>query len=787
MLRPARALTHILATALLLSLGCSGDGNGPAEPGPNPVENATLSVSSAAIVSRVAVNGLPAPAQKVEVGDYEVILSAEGAEDVIIILAYDQEGWHFLAPLHSITPLLGGDYSVVITHGEEQSPAYTLTVGTLPEAPGAYAATIAALTEWVELVASGAGTSIAELKAMDPKEVDPGLLPLRLAQAYLDSDEDDHDLTDLVANSDGFLSAEATELFDRAFGYMDLEGFFRLLIEEMDPPEEAVTFNAKISPNGCIDPGLQINGAGELLSNAGDLAAGLGLLPGTGSLVGAGAGLSVAVLDATMGFLAGTRPSQFIAIDCDIDRTVFNEDFSHGATYSNVQVTAISNGFIADQSLANAFMNIAGGVISQTSRLQIMGSNFLRDLAILEVGQGANAVFGLTDIIEFCPQEWTINISDAPYQTAGVANRGFEVNTLTRTITPTEVGFDVLTVAVQPSLFGGRTISKQIELEVKAIEVTISPALIQLENPGFPVNLDGAIVNADDPRLAWLPERGGWIDALPDTAQGGASRTLSTPSNPDFYPFDVRVESVSRTGLRASGVPARFAVVRIELAGQPIEIGPAYACLQNGTTQQFSIVGESLDVSWELTDGEGSLDANGLYTAPVSGEGSATIRVSSVDDPSRVGYATVETATCDCWIDIQITGDSSWDHEDDRIAYSVQKYPEGWLYKFDIFAESGDDRSISATLWNAPNGLHPVPGGTGDFPIGFAYRTSDWSWQSFGATTLFVDKLTESYMHGSIIGSAVYYDEFGNVASTVNINVDFRALRYEMSGAYPCP
>lgn len=81
--------------------------------------------------------------------------------------------------------------------------------------------------------------------------------------------------------------------------------------------------------------------------------------------------------------------------------------------------------------------------------------------------------------------------------------------------------------------------------------------------------------------------------------------------------------------------------------GTDIVINPPKATVAPGKTQQFTAdaVGKpDAKLVWEKIAGEGTIDANGLYTAPataVAGHSYATIQVSTPDLPGAVDLAVV--------------------------------------------------------------------------------------------------------------------------------------------------
>ena len=221
---------------LLISPGCGGDSSNPTTPRGPDVADATLAVASSVSFGRVDVAGLNPPSDKAA-PDFRILVTAAGADDFELILDHDDEGWFFHAPLHPVSPAAGGNVQVHVTEGTNSSASHDLELTALPSSPGSFAALVGTVREHLEQRAQWAGTSIDELKATPAVQVAPALLPLKLSQAYLDSDEDDNDLTDLVANAHDFLTPEDVDLLDRFFGAFDLAALLRTDIDDGDSIE----------------------------------------------------------------------------------------------------------------------------------------------------------------------------------------------------------------------------------------------------------------------------------------------------------------------------------------------------------------------------------------------------------------------------------------------------------------------------------------------------------------------------------------------------------------------
>jgi hypothetical protein len=82
----------------------------------------------------------------------------------------------------------------------------------------------------------------------------------------------------------------------------------------------------------------------------------------------------------------------------------------------------------------------------------------------------------------------------------------------------------------------------------------------------------------------------------------------------------------------------------IEDRGTNLAISPAKATVELGKTQQFTaeVVGKpDAKIHWEKITGDGTIDANGLYTAPATGGGHAAIQATSPDFPGAIDVAII--------------------------------------------------------------------------------------------------------------------------------------------------
>lgn len=817
-----RLLVVFALLCLALAPGCGGGSDDPISPATNPVEGATLSVGQVASLDRVDVLGLPAPTGAARAAtEYTVAFDTEGAEELTLILDQDAESWFFLAPLHPVTPNQGGTLDVRIRLGSDESPPQTLMVEALPAAPGAFAAMVVKMHEHLDLVASLSGTSLAELKTTAATDVAEELRPLKLAQSYLDSDLDPHDLTDLAANGDGFLDAREADLLDRMFGYCDFEQYLQLQIDELQAQQGLAPLpwsRGEAGRRACIDVSPAIttapelaqamirsrvaeigadpdSQAGRILDAGGTMLTGAGFVPGFGRVAAVG-GVALSAASASMGLIAGVNPSYFTRLEVTVDKTQFNEDSTEKATWDKVWVTAAATGWSADRFVTTSVISLLGGVLSDYEVAKIADSDVLRDVATVGLGAAAGAFFDDTGIIEFCPEEWRIDISSPLYCTAAALNHRFDVDIPAKTATPSDVGPDQLRVAAQAAQFGGREIHVDVPMEVKQIAVVGVPEEVPVELPGQDIPITAEISNADLTTLRWVPEKGAWNDGnLGTDTNDGGTRTLATPTSLNDYPFFVRIESLSRGGLRESGEPPRIGYVKVVLDAAQVVIDPQYVCISPGQSQQFTaeVTGiENYTVVWSVIEGYGSIDQNGLYQSLSGGTSNAVIEARLQENEVVFDTADLDAANCNCSMEAKITGDYTWDRDSSQAAYTIGDFGDLFYQFFFGFDVSGPPL-ISATFGLYGDQPSPRPGDTGSWKAGFTFATAAESWTSIWddpkvllpGVTITITELTETYMVGSLTGNAFQLNANGEIASIVGVDVKFRAGYWD-GGAWPC-
>jgi len=384
--------------------------------------------------------------------------------------------------------------------------------------------------------------------------------------------------------------------------------------------------------------------------------------------------------------VANTYPSSFVSLDFVLDRDELPEDEPDFARWSEVNVIAQSNGWVADKAILNGAMQLMGAGLGKSEKLAIQGSTGLRDQALGGINMSLDTYLdGQPDgVVEFCSQRWRVDITDQPYSEGKAVVGRVTVDTQWREIRPAAVGPDIIRVKAVTEKFGYQSISADLPIETKAINVTATLDVIAVRNPGEEVNVTATIANADRITLDWRTEAGSWNDNQGNETNEPGTRPLLTPTDEQAYPFLVVVESSSRQGLRASGLPPRLGIVTVRLQKASIIVAPGGACVANGESEPFTATVEGLDntaVTWSLEPvniggaAVGSITQTGLYSAPATGSGTAMVVATSQEDPAVVGKVEVEAGSCTCSWTLVVEGDGAWSGDFASHAFATQFSP----------------------------------------------------------------------------------------------------------------
>lgn len=205
--RPRRALAALMAFGIVVATACTSDEQEAVEqvagevvaedegPGESPeavdadLAGLTLSATTADPFDTVSVGGLGGG---LEIGEVELFVRGAplGLDTDIPVPVFadldDPTDAVLSVPFHPGDPLGGGTVEVVFARdGAEGSPIELRITGLSP-APGAWNDFLDGFAEAIAREAEAFGTTAAELAATDFDDVPAELLPLKLAQSYLD-------------------------------------------------------------------------------------------------------------------------------------------------------------------------------------------------------------------------------------------------------------------------------------------------------------------------------------------------------------------------------------------------------------------------------------------------------------------------------------------------------------------------------------------------------------------------------------------------------------------------
>ncbi|WP_405283623.1 hypothetical protein V3331_17080 [Gaopeijia maritima] len=699
----ARALRRFVlhpVCAVSLFLGCGGD-DGPTDPNTDGSNPPGLAVAQAPSTTAgrveplvpVVLTGLPAGRT-----DLYVELAAPGASVperkgayLLPLLPEGGSAYALTVLLHPDGNVHGGDFELRVRGDDDfVTEPLRLTLLGLPPAPGAFAAALDAFQAELDRVFFAAGTTRDAVLTTDwATSLDPSLFPAAIAQTVLDDPTHDRDLRDLLDGRSsliGLLGGTSVDvaLLDRIAAAGGLDSLFQAVAgnpslagtsEAVGAPVHATSISSAAELDEAmtrawaaareIDP---TTATGELLQAYGLTLGALGLVTGPGgAVVTAGLGSALWAYQTYLEGQANLLPRHFVegSLNFDLDVSVFEEDRPGPATWSDVVVSARSEGWTMDKVVADFLLNLAGNADAYTAwvkRLEDLPSTFIKDatgwLFTTQLGTLPVAESGY---VEIPPEVWTdIDVTGAPWSEGRLASGDAVEITSATTLEPIRAGEALLTVETDLSRFGHATPAFQrrevavlpIEIDIQAGETTV--------DPGAVVELQITVTNALDTGLEWILSAGAtWAEDPGEIGEGVWSAAVRTPASSEQFPVQVTAISTATGGARDTpGAPARSATVRISAVS--VIVDPPTAILSEGENRQFQAIVLGADdtaVTWSAFDPEGmpaAIGAGGLFTAP-SLTGSYLVVATSVEDPTAEGYANV-TVAGRCYWTMEVQG-----------------------------------------------------------------------------------------------------------------------------------
>ncbi|WP_028671924.1 hypothetical protein [Saccharospirillum impatiens] len=207
------------------------------------------------------------------------------------------------------------------------------------------------------------------------------------------------------------------------------------------------------------------------------------------------------------------------------------------------------------------------------------------------------------------------------------------------------------------------------EISGTAIQVTKSPNVIRIEEPGQQVEFTITVSNAadvslNDSELFDLDSSLGVFNAVISGEDTGVytyrytapEQEIDLPEN-----FFVTLYAESRDGVRGRGAdspPERLTTMAVISSQPQLLIKPGGACLSVGNQQVFTAIdpdtSDHLPANWSVS-GPAILVSSGVVEA--TGEGSVTVTATHPTDADRTDQVTLTTGDCTCWWNGRAEGD----------------------------------------------------------------------------------------------------------------------------------
>ena len=648
------------------------------------VAGAAVAVSTVEEFDRVRFDGIDTTA---DLSELELFMYAAGVDPVDLILFLDDEGLYTSIGMYPADPGVGGPVELQFVNGDGRSAAIPLELTGVPPAPGAWDTAVDTMVAELAARANAAGTSLDELAATSPEQLDPDMRIIKLVAGYIDDgtendlesllvapgnelDEDEVALVDAIVNKIGPLALVPGGVTVGPTGFAPTPQAPRPYTSPRSytpAPAQAgecmqfplnITNSEQLIAAMATGVGAQRTQGGavdKLVQDVSSLAKTTSKIPVVGQLVG-----TVETMYATMDLWynadAGRYPTSLTAITAELSIDEFNEDYTKTGNVTSVSLTAASTGFDASKEfsqIASAAANAAAGAItgkakegvgtlSQTGEQAIKAGEKLRDSAsgklIKELGDR---------YLQWCADTWTVNdAAESNYVKISPVLGLIKVEQIGLIYEPTKLGNDFLKIRARADKFSGQSISVNVPVSTNQLQVVGSPSIVLVRRAGEALPITAELRNADTETLDWDPGKGTWNDGTGQETNGPRTRPLLTPTNKNAYPFPVTIKSTSKTGLRADATDERSATVWVELQGLIVEPDPGSVRVRQPLPFfAFDSDGNAREVTWTATGGE--IDANGLYIAG-NEPGVYTVTATAVDDPSVVVTVQVTITDAEC-------------------------------------------------------------------------------------------------------------------------------------------
>lgn len=659
------ACRHALFLLLAGAMACS--------PRPPQLDCDTLTLASTTAVpgSWVPILG----ADTAALADVEMTIQAVAVEMPALVLAQDDGSAVLVAPAHPSGRLEGGAVTVVV--GECAPMAFE--VEPLTPAPGEVQRLAAAVHADMERTLRQFSTTTAQLTAapvagQHPLMVVVGALAglsdslARAARPAADDDVGGRLLEAMLSQHGvvtGFRAAATGPVAKGEGGLFTLaairQGTLPTFTEcarpyTANPPAEDVA----CWMNAAIRYGLASTGLPkEYLEDAGTmLSLGASIPHPVTSPLFVGAGLAVTLRLAMDDALATLLPKRFDRLNFRLDPGNQDEDANQSVVWNDAEAWASSDTWdpmphvmalaaslltrqnkVVGANPAGAKENTTAEVIEQAAEHLI--DNLLVNFNTSLGGQAtAGAAAGLAAIgpLRYGP----IDVTDSRWTNARVHGEALELLGRMR-LRPRQAGNARVELSIKAEAFAGQTFSAEESASVDPIQVQLQPGSVTLK-PNESTVITATVDHAQDTKLAWTiePTGGFRIEVLGD----GMSVRVTAPPQPNVRPATITARSLADRSF-LDFVPDREGRARVRGVG--LALTPQHACLLPGEALQFTVEADEQQ-AWNWSTTAGAISRTGVFTAPRSGSGRATVTVSDPEDPEIKAEARVAFGRqCSCF------------------------------------------------------------------------------------------------------------------------------------------
>jgi hypothetical protein len=690
---PAPASIPTLIVTLLLTFGCSGQDSPtggtpvqppPVQPPPPPPPPPPAPVPPACRDLRLS-DAQSRPGRLIEVrgltealieGGLAADLRTEGLESPLVNAIDVQEGLlvaDMTVPLHPVRLLEGGPVEVVISGGSIQCPPLPLTIEPLPAAPGELRRGLEAFEELLLPQINATGFSVDDLLVARIDTLPAEIIPAAATLQSIRGPGNPNALTALFAGTAPILEGVTPDL-----------SLIDALLASVGFVEQIRSLEASLAPLGLLSPTRASPDATAVATAASDPAQAVFRQPRTAedlddmmarqefygdltteameaafatasvalatfALMTGGvlapavaasasiAGTALSVMGLYFKTMAGTLPSELEPLSLDVREAKYLEDDTILTGFWVGRITAFSTG--TKFSIPDILSVVPG--VEKLNRWIALAKNrapYLTEFTERVASWTESVVItawqgnpGTT--FDHPPTTWgPIAIEperDSDYFMWSMDGEAFTLLPEGWRYRAEQAGEADLILETRSPRFQNQRRSVKARLEVPPIRVSVRGPngfnRIDMK-PGESVRFEASVEDARSKCVDWRADAG-TIQSNRDCNTPAASYVA--PEEPGTYLIEA--ESSSRTGLRASGLPPRIGTMIVRVGG--LRLSPRPSCVEPGQQIQFTATFAGAPIAFselkrEVTNG--SLDADGTFTA--GNEGTATVTVTLADN-----------------------------------------------------------------------------------------------------------------------------------------------------------